>query len=256
MTDKELQSFYLQFPDITRDTEHLFDAIPRYREIMMMYSCAAREIRTKLEVLNDDFSVRYNRNPIEIIKTRVKRPLSLYRKIQKRGLPMTEETLLNAIHEIHDIAGVRVICSFIDDIYEVARLLLGQDDITLIEIKDYIGNPKPNGYRSLHLIVQIPVFFSDRMQQMTVEVQIRTLAMDFWASLDRELHYKKDDIITNVDEVERELLECANIIFETDKRMQGIRVQIYGEEPTRMIVPQTHQQDQQDGSKQKPIKSS
>ena len=159
---------------------------------------------------------------------------------------MTEETLLNAIHEIHDIAGVRVICSFIDDIYEVARLLLGQDDITLIEIKDYIGNPKPNGYRSLHLIVQIPVFFSDRMQQMTVEVQIRTLAMDFWASLDRELHYKKDDIITNVDEVERELLECANIIFETDKRMQGIRVQIYGEEPTRMIVPQTHQQDQHD----------
>ena len=143
-----------------------------------------------MEVLNDDFSVRYKRNPIEIIKTRIKKPMSLFRKIQLRGFEMNENTLLN---EIHDIAGVRVICSFIDDIYEVARLLTSQDDITLVETKDYIKNPKPNGYRSLHLILQIPVFFADHKQKMTVEVQIRTLAMDFWASLDHELHYKQEN---------------------------------------------------------------
>ena len=191
----------------------------------MMYSCAAREMRTKLEVLNDDFSVRYRRNPIEIIKTRIKTPGSLFQKIMKRGLEVSEHTLLN---EIHDIAGVRVICSFIDDIYEVARLLVGQDDVTLLETKDYIRHPKPNGYRSLHLILQIPVFFADRKQKMTVEVQIRTLAMDFWASLDHELHYKHEEG-SELQDVEEELRQCADVIARTDERMQNIRKRIYGE---------------------------
>ena len=225
MERNQLQSFFLTLPNVTQDTEHLFDRISQFQEIMMMYSCAAREMRTKLEVLNDDFSVRYRRNPIEIIKTRIKTPGSLFQKIMKRGLEVSEHTLLN---EIHDIAGVRVICSFIDDIYEVARLLVGQDDVTLLETKDYIRHPKPNGYRSLHLILQIPVFFADRKQKMTVEVQIRTLAMDFWASLDHELHYKHEEG-SELQDVEEELRQCADVIARTDERMQNIRKRIYGE---------------------------
>ena len=225
--DIELQSYYPDHSSVAQDTTHLFDTVAHFREIMMMYDCAAREIRTKFEVLNRDFSVRYNRNPIEVIKTRVKQPVSLYRKIMERELPLDEDTLMN---QIHDIAGVRVVCSFIDDIYSLARLIAGQDDITIVEIKDYIQNPKPNGYRSLHLIVQVPVFFADQTRNMTVEVQIRTMAMDFWASLDHELHYKKH-ASGNVDleAVERKLAESAEIIAETDRRMQEIRSEIYGE---------------------------
>lgn len=225
MENNELQSFYLSLPNVAQDTEHLFDQIGQFQEIMMMYSCAVREMRTKLEVLNDDFSVRYRRNPIEIIKTRIKKPMSLFRKIQERGFDLNENTLLN---EIHDIAGVRVICSFIDDIYEVARLLTGQDDVLLLQTKDYIKHPKENGYRSLHLILQIPVFFADHKQQMTVEVQIRTLAMDFWASLDHEMRYKQGNI-PDIELVERELRECAEVIARTDLRMQAIREHIHGE---------------------------
>lgn len=227
MPDVELQSYYPDLSSITQDTTHLFDTVSHFREIMMMYDCAAREIRTKFEVLNSDFSVRYNRNPIEVIKTRVKQPISLFRKIQERQLPLDEDTLMN---QIHDIAGVRVVCSFIDDIYRLARLLAGQDDITVVEIKDYIQNPKPNGYRSLHLIVQVPVFFADQTRNMTVEVQIRTMAMDFWASLDHELHYKKHPARdVDLKDVERKLAESAEIIAETDRRMQEIRSEIYGE---------------------------
>ena len=227
MANTELQTFYLSLPQVEQDTEHLFDRIGQYREIMMMYNCAIREMRTKLEVLNDDFSVRYKRNPIEIIKTRVKSPISLFQKIQRRGLEVNENTLLNGIH---DIAGVRVICSFIDDIYEVARLLTSQDDITLIETKDYIKEPKENGYRSLHLILQVPVFFADHKQQMTVEVQIRTLAMDFWASLEHELRYKKEIDGNDVAVIEKELKACAEVIARTDEHMQSIRERIHGEE--------------------------
>ena len=227
MADIELQSYYPDVTGIIQDTTHLFDAVAHFREIMMMYDCAAREIRTKFEVLNSDFSVRYNRNPIEVIKTRVKQPVSLFRKIKERGLPLDEDTLM---HGIHDIAGVRVVCSFIDDIYRLARLIAGQDDITIVEIKDYIQHPKPNGYRSLHLIVQVPVFFADQTRDMTVEVQIRTMAMDFWASLDHELHYKKHaDRNVNLEDVERKLAQSAEIIAETDRRMQEIRSEIYGE---------------------------
>ncbi len=227
MADNELHSYVMRIPEIAQDTEHLFDRISKFQEIMMMYGCATREVRTKLEVLNDDFSVRYKRNPIEIIKTRVKQPLSLFQKINRRGLAVEENTLLN---EIQDIAGVRVICSFIDDIYEVARLLVGQDDITLLNVKDYIRDPKPNGYRSLHLIIQVPVFFADHAQKMTVEVQIRKLAIEYWTSLEHEMHYKKDDPLANAAEIEEELRQCAETIAETDKRLQAIRMKIRGEE--------------------------
>lgn len=199
----------------------------RYAELMMMYRGAIREIQTKLEVLNDEFSIRYKRNPISFIKTRIKSPESILEKLQKKNLEITLESI---VLNLHDVAGIRVICPFIDDIYDVAKLLTNQDDITLIETKDYIQYPKDNGYRSLHLILEVPVFFSDRKQPMQVEVQIRTIAMDFWASLDHQLRYKKD--IENQAQIQADLKECAEIISNTDQRMQIIKYQIYGEEPS------------------------
>lgn len=190
-----------------------------------MYRGAIREIQTKLEVLNDEFSTRYQRNPISFIKSRIKSPESIIKKLHTRGYEVSLESIAE---NLHDVAGIRVICSFIDDIYEVAQMLTKQDDVTLIETKDYIQNPKPNGYRSLHLILEVPVFFSDRKQPMKVEVQIRTIAMDFWASLDHQLRYKKD--IENASQISADLKDCADIISATDQRMQIIKYQIYGDE--------------------------
>ena len=153
------------------------------------YRCAIMEIETKFNVLNEQFSLRYDRNPIESIKTRIKSMDSLIRKVRDKNIPLT----LDAIEEnIYDIAGVRVVCSFIDDIYTLADSLLSQDDIKLIRRKDYIQNPKPGGYRSLHLIVEVPIFLQDEKRPMKVEVQLRTIAMDFWASLEHKLRYKKN----------------------------------------------------------------
>lgn len=215
----------LSIPEVFIDQTHL------YMELMMMYRGAIREVQTKLEVLNDEFSVRYQRNPIAFIKTRIKSPDSILKKLQTKGYEISLESVYT---NLHDVAGIRVICSFIDDIYEVARMLTKQDDIVLLETKDYIQNPKPNGYRSLHLIVEIPVFFSDRKQPMQVEVQIRTIAMDFWASLDHQLRYKKN--LENAEEISADLKECADIISATDQRMQVIKYQIYGDEPGNFLT--------------------
>lgn len=202
-----------------------FDRMTReFSNLMMVYRCAIREVQTKLEVLNDDFTVRYRRNPIIGIKTRVKKPLSIAKKMDKNNLPHTIESIRN---ELNDVAGVRVTCAFIDDIYQIAGLLAGQDDITVLRVKDYIQNPKPNGYRSYHMIVEIPVFFSDRTEHVKVEVQIRTMAMDFWASLEHQIRYKKqiaDEI--NMEMISRELYECAQIIAQTDVRMQNVKEMI------------------------------
>lgn len=210
----------LNIPTEFKEDSHL------YAELMMMYRGAIREIQTKLEVLNDEFSIRYKRNPISFIKTRIKSPDSILHKLQKKDLEISLESIMV---NLHDVAGIRVICPFIDDIYDVAQMLTNQDDITVIQTKDYIQNPKPNGYRSLHLILEVPVFFSDRKQPMQVELQIRTIAMDFWASLDHQLHYKKN--IENQDQIQADLKECADIISATDQRMQTIKYQIYGDEP-------------------------
>lgn len=202
----------------------LFERAKEFEELMMMYGCAIREVTTKLEVLNDELSVRYNRNPIEFIKSRIKKPLSIAKKLESRGFEITVDSVMK---NLNDVAGVRVICYFIDDIYDVARWLARQDDIKLLEVKDYIRQPKKNGYRSLHMIVEIPVFFSKGKQLMRVEVQIRTIAMDFWASLEHQLRYKKN--ITNVEnseEIGMELKECAEVIANTDMRMQEIREKI------------------------------
>lgn len=194
-----------------------------FQEMMMMYKCAIREVRTKAEVLNDEMSVRYHRNPISSISSRVKKPESIAQKLYKKGLPFTVEAIMA---NLSDVAGVRIICEFIDDIYSIAAMLAMQDDLKLIKIKDYIKYPKPNGYRSYHMIVEIPVFFSKGKTPMRVEIQIRTMAMDFWASLDHELKYKKDIDSEEEELIASELLACADRIAETDTIMQQIRMKL------------------------------
>jgi putative GTP pyrophosphokinase len=196
----------------------------KFEELMMMYTCAIKEVQTKFEVLNTDFNVRYKRNPIEFISSRIKRPASIAEKLKNKNIPIT----VNSIRaNLNDVAGIRVICSFIDDIYAIAEKLICQDDITLIDAKDYINHPKPNGYRSLHLIVEVPVFFADHTRDMRVEVQIRTIAMDFWASLEHQLKYKHD--VKNPEDITADLKKCADIISQTDINMQEIKNKIYGE---------------------------
>jgi len=219
--DNELQK---SFP--TRELQDFvspkaLENIKNLSQIMMMYNCAIREVRTKFEVLNDELSTTTNRNPIEMIKSRVKKPESILNKLIRRGYELNVDSIMN---KIYDVAGVRVVCSFIDDIYKVADMFSAQDDVTVIEIKDYIKNPKDNGYRSYHMIVEIPVFFSNKKQNIKVEVQLRTIAMDFWASLEHSMKYKKD--VRNADEISKELKSCADLISEADLRMQDINNKI------------------------------
>ena len=159
------------------------------KRLMAYYRCAIMEVETKFNVLNEEFSLEYDRNPIETIKTRLKSTESIIKKLVRRNFPLTVDSIEA---NLNDIAGVRVVCSFLEDIYLLADCLLQQDDVKLIQVKDYIKNPKPNGYRSLHLIIEIPIFLKDEKKDMRVEVQLRTIAMDFWASLDHKLSYKKD----------------------------------------------------------------
>ena len=188
-------------------------------EMLMMYRCAIREISTKLEVINEEFQVKRRRNPIEYMKSRVKTPDSIFKKLERKGF---EVSLESARENLNDIAGIRVVCSFVDDIYTLADMLIRQDDITLIEKKDYIKSPKKNGYRSLHIVLEVPVFFSNYIERMKVEVQIRTIAMDFWASLEHKLYYKKDLEGADI-AIISELKNCADIIASTDTKMQDIR---------------------------------
>lgn len=200
----------------------LKEAADTFAEMMCWYECAIKEIRTKLEVLNAEFQAKKSRNPIETIKSRVKKPTSIFEKMERRGYDINLETLMD---KINDVAGVRVICPFIKDIYSVADMLASQDDITIIELKDYIKNPKPNGYRSLHLVVEVPIFLSTGKKPMKVEVQIRTIAMDFWASLEHQIHYKKfkEDKV----EIVEQLAECATVIYETDLKMEQIHKELF-----------------------------
>lgn len=182
-----------------------------------LYSSAAREITTKLENLNDEFKHVKDRNPIHHIQSRIKTPKSIMDKLIRRGCELNPES---AKKNLTDIAGIRVICSYIDDIYVIADLLTSQDDVGLIRISDYIKNPKPNGYRSLHLIVTIPVFLSASTEIVKVEIQIRTIAMDFWASLEHELSYKLPE--KKIEAITLELKECADVISDIDMRMQKL----------------------------------
>ncbi len=189
--------------------------------LLMRYESAIREIRTKFEILNDELSLLGHQNPIASISSRRKTLSGILEKLKRQGFPMTLESIEE---NLTDVAGIRIICSFVDDIYKVAKMLQQQDDIKVLLIKDYIAKPKPNGYRSYHMIVEVPVFFSNEKRPMKVEVQIRTIAMDFWANLEHRMRYKKD--IKAADEIIDELKECADNIAATDEKMMIIREKI------------------------------
>ena len=202
----------------TEFAKQLLETAVDYKELRMMYACAIKEVQTKFEVLETEFKVRYQRNPISSIQTRLKSSSSIIEKMIRKGIPFSME---NLEAQIHDLAGIRVICSYVDDIYALANALTSQDDITLLEEKDYIRNPKPNGYRSLHLIVSVPVFFSQQKRQIKVEVQIRTIAMDFWASLEHQMKYKRE--IPDQQHIVEQLKNCAEDIARVDREMMDIR---------------------------------
>lgn len=193
-----------------------------FTELMMRYKCAMLEVKTKLDVLNTQLSLENDRNPFESINCRLKTVPSIIEKLNRKGFELSAASIEK---NLNDVAGIRVICSFPDDIYVLADKLCSQDDIRLIEKKDYIKNPKPNGYRSLHLILEIPIFLMTEKKFMRVEVQFRTIAMDFWASLEHKLKYKKD-IKSDVNEISRELRECAEEISRLDNKMQEIHRKI------------------------------
>ncbi len=189
-----------------------------FTKLMAYYRCAMMEIETKLNVLDVEFSLQHDRNPINDIKSRLKSFQSIKEKLERQNLPFS----LSSIEEhLNDIAGVRVVCSFPDDVYLLAESLLQQDDISLVSMKDYIKNPKPNGYRSLHMIITVPIFLAHEKKLMKVEIQLRTIAMDVWASLEHQLRYKKNAEYTK--EMADELLYCANLSAELDKRMDKLR---------------------------------
>ena len=213
---RRVQSFFKD----TNETSvaELSERMIKFNTLMAYYRCAMMEIETKFNVLNEEFSLHYDRNPINGMKTRLKSLFSIREKLESRGIDLSVE----AIEEnLNDIAGVRVVCSFTDDVYTLRDALLKQDDITLICEKDYIKNPKPNGYRSLHLIVTVPIFLEHEKKSMKVEIQLRTIAMDTWASLEHQLRYKKD--IEFTDKMADELLYCANLSTELDTKMDMLR---------------------------------
>ena len=192
-----------------------------YKELMAYYRCAMMEVETKFRVLNEELSLEYDRNPIETIKTRLKSVESIGDKLSGMNKPITVESIEE---NLKDVAGVRVICGLPSDIYTLADAFLRQDDIVLIQKKDYIANPKTNGYRSLHLIVEIPIFLHDEKKMMKVEVQLRTISMDWWASLEHKFRYKKDVVVP--EEIDLELKECAEAAAILDRKMESIQKKI------------------------------
>ncbi len=215
LTMQEVLQNFLQ-EKTPEDFTKLLEEIER---LMAYYRCAMREVETKFRVLDEQLSLGQDRNPIESIKTRLKSMRSIQDKLRRRGLTFSRETVEQ---NLNDVAGIRVICGFIDDVYVLADCLLKQDDITLIQKKDYIANPKSNGYRSLHLIVEIPIFLSDEKKPVRVEVQLRTIAMESWANLEHHMYYKKDIDPSVRDQVAEKLNQCAEMCHQLDLKMQDI----------------------------------
>lgn len=194
------------------------ERITEWTNFLFIYKFALDEIDTKLTILNEEFQFVHQHNPIEHIKSRIKSPESIKQKLERKGLQVTVEN----VHEhIHDIAGVRVMCSFVSDIYKIYEILRKQDDIRVLQVKDYIQSPKPNGYQSLHLIAQVPVFLSDRTEHVKVEIQIRTVAMDFWASLEHKIYYKFDKTVPA--HLTDQLKEAAETVKYLDEKMKRIK---------------------------------
>ena len=191
--------------------------IDEWKTLIFLYTSALKEIGTKIEILNDEFVHVHNYNPIEHVKSRIKSPESIVRKLRKQG---HEETIENMQKYLHDIAGIRIICSFSSDIYRIAQMIANQDDVIVLQIKDYIKHPKPNGYKSYHMVVSIPVFLSDAPVDTKVEIQIRTIAMDFWASLEHKIYYKYEGMTPA--HIQDDLKACADMINELDDRMLAL----------------------------------
>lgn len=195
-----------------------------WNRALLLYDSVLREINTKLEILNNEFKQAHQYNPIEHITSRIKSPESIARKIRKKGLELTVE---NIVKYVNDVAGVRIICSFTSDIYRIASSISNQDDVTVLRVKDYIANPKPNGYMSYHMIVSIPIFLTNDVIDTKVEIQIRTIAMDFWASLEHKIYYKFEG---NAPEyISRELRDCAVITSKLDAKMLSLNEAIIAE---------------------------
>ncbi len=214
----ETQKF-LDFLSDKSDSE-LFAMVKSSQTLMTYYRCAILEIETKFRVLDEQFSLQHERNPIANIKSRLKSLNSIREKLERKGLPLSVPNIEN---NLNDVAGVRVICGFIDDIYMLADCLAQQDDVKVLAIKDYIRNPKDNGYRSLHMIVEVPIFLCDEKKLIKVEVQFRTIAMESWASLEHRMRYKKDVDPELIAKTADELLRCAEMSNELDLKMQNIR---------------------------------
>ena len=206
-----------QMKNRTFSAEDVAKLYKGYAKMVKNYSAAIKEIQTKLEILDEDFQLMHDHDPIHHMETRVKSIDSILEKLQRKGFELSMESIAQ---NLTDIAGVRVICHYVEDIYTVAELLKGQTDVEVVKETDYIQNPKPNGYRSYHLVVKIPVFFVDEVVKMPVEVQIRTMAMDFWASLEHQLRYKSEGTIPKF--IADELKECSEAIAESDLKMQRI----------------------------------
>ncbi|WP_270667131.1 GTP pyrophosphokinase [Thomasclavelia ramosa] len=205
------------------------DTLQEFMALQQLYDAGIKEVRTKLEILDDEFKIKHDHNPIHHMEYRLKSVNSILGKLEKRGL---EVSLDSIVTNLTDIAGVRVICNYVSDVYKIADLLIKQSDIKLIAKKDYIKHPKENGYRSLHLVVEVPIFLAEKIQPTTVEIQIRTIAMDFWASLEHHLRYKADNEVP--DGVRDELIECAKTISNLDYKMQGIHEEL--NKPKKKVI--------------------
>ena len=195
--------------------------VDNWKEVILIYSSALKQIGTKLEILNDEFQHVHSYNPIEHIKSRIKTAESIVKKLRRYGY---ESTISNMVEYINDIAGIRVICSFMSDIYRIADMISNQRDIKVISVKDYLKNPKPSGYRSYHMIVTVPVYLSDRIVDTKVEIQIRTVAMDFWASLEHKIYYKYEG--NTPEYIKQELKECADLVAFLDSKMLAINEEV------------------------------
>ena len=195
--------------------------IESWTEVILIYNSALKQISTKLEILNDEFQHVHRYNPIEHIKSRIKSSESIVKKLRRNGY---ESTIENMVEYVNDIAGIRVICSFSSDIYRIAEMIRNQNDIEVLAIKDYIKTPKPSGYRSYHMLITVPVYLSDRIVRAKVEVQIRTVAMDFWASLEHKINYKFEGDVPQ--HIKAELVECAQMITDADSRMLHLNEEI------------------------------
>jgi len=203
---------------VERDSE-----VDSWLEVILLYNSALKQISTKLEILNDEFQHVHRYNPIEHIKSRIKTSESIVKKLKRNGY---ESTIQNMIQHVNDIAGIRVICSFTSDIYRIAEMISNQSDIKVISVKDYIVHPKPSGYKSYHMLVTVPVYLSDRIVDTKVEIQIRTVAMDFWASLEHKIHYKFEGNAPA--HIKNELIDCARMVSELDAKMLSLNEEVLG----------------------------